>query len=291
MPWNAVYVGSPLVFGTCTCCMLTFVSSLAKRKLVKDIQSYFYQTQRLSNSVSFTYIFYCGGECYRVRDCEVFACCFPEAFLFFNLCVLQHLFSLWGRPTRSSPSLCHLSVEALFCSSIFPSVKIYSCIILSFFPSFILSFYVCFFLPLILLFLFGGTEPSSGRSSPLSSRPATPTLSLTPKHFHVPGRSWSIISLFFFSREFFCSVSLPPFVHSNPLYNASMLFCIYCFDGRFCFPLMLRLSQIIQKFWSSCIYIAFPQIMIITDTICNLGGIKHVLLKLDLYFLIHRPRH
>ncbi|XP_058650264.1 actin-binding LIM protein 1 isoform X22 [Onychostoma macrolepis] len=31
-----------------------------------------------------------------------------------------------------------------------------------------------------------GTEPSSGRSSPLSSRPATPTLSLTPKHFHVP---------------------------------------------------------------------------------------------------------
>ncbi|XP_077056781.1 actin-binding LIM protein 1 isoform X3 [Siphateles boraxobius] len=31
-----------------------------------------------------------------------------------------------------------------------------------------------------------GTEPSSGRSSPLSSRPATPTLSLTPKHFHIP---------------------------------------------------------------------------------------------------------
>ncbi|XP_059388423.1 actin-binding LIM protein 1-like isoform X6 [Carassius carassius] len=31
-----------------------------------------------------------------------------------------------------------------------------------------------------------GPEPSSGRSSPLSSRPATPTLSLTPKHFHVP---------------------------------------------------------------------------------------------------------
>uniref|UniRef100_A0A671KN33 Actin binding LIM protein 1b n=1 Tax=Sinocyclocheilus anshuiensis TaxID=1608454 RepID=A0A671KN33_9TELE len=28
--------------------------------------------------------------------------------------------------------------------------------------------------------------PSSGRSSPLSSRPATPTLSLTPKHFHIP---------------------------------------------------------------------------------------------------------
>uniref|UniRef100_A0A8B9KGT7 Actin binding LIM protein 1b n=1 Tax=Astyanax mexicanus TaxID=7994 RepID=A0A8B9KGT7_ASTMX len=36
-----------------------------------------------------------------------------------------------------------------------------------------------------------GTEPSSGRSSPLSSRPATPTLSLTPKHFHIPGRSRS----------------------------------------------------------------------------------------------------
>ncbi|XP_042559257.1 actin-binding LIM protein 1 isoform X25 [Clupea harengus] len=31
-----------------------------------------------------------------------------------------------------------------------------------------------------------GTEPSSGRSSPLSSRPATPTLPLTPKHFHIP---------------------------------------------------------------------------------------------------------
>ncbi|XP_030628976.1 actin-binding LIM protein 1 [Chanos chanos] len=31
-----------------------------------------------------------------------------------------------------------------------------------------------------------GTEPSSGRSSPLSSRSATPTLSLTPKHFHIP---------------------------------------------------------------------------------------------------------
>uniref|UniRef100_A0A671KL85 Actin binding LIM protein 1b n=1 Tax=Sinocyclocheilus anshuiensis TaxID=1608454 RepID=A0A671KL85_9TELE len=57
---------------------------------------------------------------------------------------------------------------------------------LSFFYSFFLSFYVLFFLPLILLFLFGGTEPSSGRSSPLSSRPATPTLSLTPKHFHIP---------------------------------------------------------------------------------------------------------
>uniref|UniRef100_A0A8C2GMK1 Actin binding LIM protein 1b n=1 Tax=Cyprinus carpio TaxID=7962 RepID=A0A8C2GMK1_CYPCA len=53
-----------------------------------------------------------------------------------------------------------------------------------------------------------GTEPSSGRSSPLSSRPATPTLSLTPKHFHIPGRSWSIISLFLFYREFFYSAAL-----------------------------------------------------------------------------------
>uniref|UniRef100_A0AAY4BVY8 Actin binding LIM protein 1b n=1 Tax=Denticeps clupeoides TaxID=299321 RepID=A0AAY4BVY8_9TELE len=38
-----------------------------------------------------------------------------------------------------------------------------------------------------------GTEPSSGRSSPLSShwpdsRPVTPPLSMTPKHFHLPGR-------------------------------------------------------------------------------------------------------
>uniref|UniRef100_A0A8C1NYY2 Actin binding LIM protein 1b n=1 Tax=Cyprinus carpio TaxID=7962 RepID=A0A8C1NYY2_CYPCA len=44
-----------------------------------------------------------------------------------------------------------------------------------------------------------GTEPSSGRSSPLSSRPATPTLSLTPKHFHIPGRSRSIIREIFYS--------------------------------------------------------------------------------------------
>uniref|UniRef100_A0AAY4C4P4 Actin-binding LIM protein 1-like n=1 Tax=Denticeps clupeoides TaxID=299321 RepID=A0AAY4C4P4_9TELE len=38
-----------------------------------------------------------------------------------------------------------------------------------------------------------GTEPSSGRSSPLSShwpdsRPVTPPLSMTPNHFHLPGR-------------------------------------------------------------------------------------------------------
>uniref|UniRef100_A0A8C1IER1 Actin binding LIM protein 1b n=1 Tax=Cyprinus carpio TaxID=7962 RepID=A0A8C1IER1_CYPCA len=67
-----------------------------------------------------------------------------------------------------------------------------------------------------------GTEPSSGRSSPLSSRPATPTLSLTPKHFHIPGRSWSIISLFLFYREFFCSVSLLPFFHFNTLHNSGL---------------------------------------------------------------------
>uniref|UniRef100_A0A671WXX5 Actin binding LIM protein 1a n=1 Tax=Sparus aurata TaxID=8175 RepID=A0A671WXX5_SPAAU len=39
-----------------------------------------------------------------------------------------------------------------------------------------------------------GTDPPSGRSSPLplrpDSRPVTPPLSQTPKHFHLPGRSW-----------------------------------------------------------------------------------------------------
>lgn len=136
-------------------------------------------------------------ECYHVLDCEVFACWFPKPFLSFqSICPSKPVLFRGAVPHWSSPSLCHLSVEALFCLSIFPSVKIYSGIILSFFSSFV---FVLFFLPLILLFLFGGTEPSSGRSSPLSSRPATPTLSLTPKHFHIPGRSWSIIS-FFFSR-------------------------------------------------------------------------------------------
>uniref|UniRef100_A0A8C2GYP0 Actin binding LIM protein 1b n=1 Tax=Cyprinus carpio TaxID=7962 RepID=A0A8C2GYP0_CYPCA len=61
-----------------------------------------------------------------------------------------------------------------------------------------------------------------------------PPVSKSPQHFHRPGY-WSIISLFFFSRELFCSVSLLPFFHFNTLHNASMLFLIYCFDGRFCF--------------------------------------------------------
>lgn len=53
-------------------------------------------------------------------------------------------------------------------------------------------------IPAYLLFsvlLAGGTDPPSGRSSPLplrpDSRPVTPPLSQTPKHFHLPGRSWS----------------------------------------------------------------------------------------------------
>ncbi|XP_076855390.1 actin-binding LIM protein 1 isoform X16 [Brachyhypopomus gauderio] len=37
-----------------------------------------------------------------------------------------------------------------------------------------------------------GTEPSSGRSSPLSPRPATPTLSLSPKHFHIPDQGMNM---------------------------------------------------------------------------------------------------
>ncbi|KAJ4949327.1 hypothetical protein JOQ06_020842 [Pogonophryne albipinna] len=43
---------------------------------------------------------------------------------------------------------------------------------------------------LFLVLLTGGTDPPSGRSSPLplrpDSRPVTPPLSLTPKHFHLP---------------------------------------------------------------------------------------------------------
>lgn len=194
--------------------MLTFVSSLAKSKLFKDIQSYFRQTQRLSNNVNFTYIFYCGGECYRVRDCEVFACCFPEAFLVFQS-VSFNTCSLCGADPHGPV---HLSVTSLskpfsVCPSFHQWRFIPALFSLSFLLLFFFSFYVRFFLPLILLFLFGGTEPSSGRSSPLSSRPATPTLSLTPKHFHVPGRSWSVISLFFFSREFFL-LCLSPSIRS-----------------------------------------------------------------------------
>ncbi|XP_046709221.1 actin-binding LIM protein 1 isoform X29 [Silurus meridionalis] len=37
-----------------------------------------------------------------------------------------------------------------------------------------------------------GTEPSSGRSSPLSSRSTTPTLCLTPKHFHIPDQGMNM---------------------------------------------------------------------------------------------------
>lgn len=48
---------------------------------------------------------------------------------------------------------------------------------------------------LFLVLLTGGPDPPSGRSSPLplrpDGRPVTPPLSQTPKHFHVPGRSWS----------------------------------------------------------------------------------------------------
>lgn len=48
---------------------------------------------------------------------------------------------------------------------------------------------------LFLVLLTWGADPPSGRSSPLplrpESRPVTPPLCQTPKHFHVPGRSWS----------------------------------------------------------------------------------------------------
>ncbi|KAI5103320.1 actin-binding LIM protein 1 isoform X7, partial [Silurus meridionalis] len=51
--------------------------------------------------------------------------------------------------------------------------------------------FTSFFL-LLLHFLYGGTEPSSGRSSPLSSRSTTPTLCLTPKHFHIPDQGMNM---------------------------------------------------------------------------------------------------
>ncbi|KAI1887216.1 hypothetical protein AGOR_G00203890 [Albula goreensis] len=45
-------------------------------------------------------------------------------------------------------------------------------------------------------FSFGGNEPSSGRNSPLpsrsDSRPVTPTLSMNPKHFHLPDQGVNI---------------------------------------------------------------------------------------------------
>uniref|UniRef100_A0A8C7H828 Actin binding LIM protein 1a n=1 Tax=Oncorhynchus kisutch TaxID=8019 RepID=A0A8C7H828_ONCKI len=44
-----------------------------------------------------------------------------------------------------------------------------------------------------------GTDPPSGRSSPIpqrpESRPVTPPLSLTPKHFHLPGRRYTELPL------------------------------------------------------------------------------------------------
>ncbi|TDH01058.1 hypothetical protein EPR50_G00176170 [Perca flavescens] len=49
---------------------------------------------------------------------------------------------------------------------------------------------------LFLVLLTGGTDPLSGRSSPLplrpDSRPVTPPLSLTPKHFHLPDQGSNI---------------------------------------------------------------------------------------------------
>lgn len=101
-------------------------------------------------------------------------------------------FLIRGADTRPSPSHPLTSRSTSF--SVCPSIRQWRCIPALFSLSFLLSFILfafVSFLPLILFFLFGGTEPSSGRSSPLSSRPATPTLSLTPKHFHIPGRSWS----------------------------------------------------------------------------------------------------
>lgn len=186
-------------------------------------------------------------------------------------------------PLCRSPFLfVHLSIsEDLF---------LHYSLFLSFFYSFFLFMFVSFSRLFFSSCLEALSHPVVGVLPFPLGRPPRP--SLWPLNISTSQVGAGASSPCFSSLEsFFCSVSLPPFVHSNPLYNASMLFRIYCFDGRFCFPLMLRLSQIIQKFWSSCICISFLQIMIITDTICNLGGIKNVLLKLDLYFLIHRPRH
>ncbi len=185
-------------------------------------------------------------------------------------------------PLCRSPFLfVHLSIsEDLF---------LHYSLFLSFFYSFFLFMFVSFSRLFCSSCLEALSHPVAGVLPFPLGRPPRP--SLWPLNISTSQVGAGASSPCFSSLESCSALSLS--LHSFILIpsNASMLFCIYCFDGRFCFPLMLRLSQIIQKFWSSCIYIAFPQIMIITDTICNLGGIKNVLLKLDLYFLIHRPRH
>ncbi len=295
IPWIAVYVGSPLVFGTCTCCMLTFVSSQAKSNLLKDIQSYFHQTQRLSNNVNFTYLFYCGGECYRVRDCEVFACCFPEAFLFFqSVCPSTPVLFVGLTHTVQSVSLSplcwspflfvHLSVsEDLF--------QHYS-LFLSFFYSFFLFMFVSFSRLFCSSCLEALSHPVAGVLPFPLGRPPRP--SLWPLNISTSQVGAGASSPCFSSLETFSALSL--FLHSFIWIPSIMHLCFFLFivlmvDFAFLLCWVHIMSQISQKFWSSCICIAFPQIMIIADTICNLGGIKNVLLKLDLYFLIHRPRH
>uniref|UniRef100_A0A8C5H744 Actin binding LIM protein 1a n=1 Tax=Gouania willdenowi TaxID=441366 RepID=A0A8C5H744_GOUWI len=83
-----------------------------------------------------------------------------------------------------------------------------------------------------------GTDPPSGRSSPLplrpDSRPVTPPLSLTPKHFHLPGRSWSAPChcsslILFLSFSFFLS-----------------FFLSFCMIKTFIFPTCV-----------SCVYVCF----------------------------------
>lgn len=78
---------------------------------------------------------------------------------------------------------------------------------------------------LLSVLLTGGTDPPSGRSSPLplrpDSRPGTPPLSQTPKHFHLPGRSWSTpchcYSILFYS------VGISK-IHENSFFHSQMFF-------------------------------------------------------------------
>uniref|UniRef100_A0AAY4C633 Actin binding LIM protein 1b n=1 Tax=Denticeps clupeoides TaxID=299321 RepID=A0AAY4C633_9TELE len=92
-----------------------------------------------------------------------------------------------------------------------------------------------------------GTEPSSGRSSPLSShwpdsRPVTPPLSMTPNHFHLPGRRQE-------AQEEPCvhhSIShLPPLAAQSAA--ISSLLCPSDLNRMFCPQIQSGLGKLILK--------------------------------------------
>lgn len=146
--------------------------------------------------------------------------------------VLPVLF-VGGDPHSPVSLSCHLSVEALFCSSILPSVKIYSGIILSFFPSFILFMFFSFSRLFCSSCLEALSHPVAGVLPFPLGRPPRP--SLWPLNI-----STSQVGAGASSKSFSAFFPLPQFFNFNPLHNAYMLFLIYCLDCRFCLSLMLR---------------------------------------------------